>query len=53
MSEKAIKTPLPNAGLGWTAIDQQEIDAVTNLLKTPEKLFRYDEGCLLYTSRCV
>ena len=44
MSEKAIKTPLPNAGLGWTAIDQQEIDAVTNLLKTPEKLFRYDEG---------
>lgn len=44
MNEKAIKTPLPDAGLGWTAIDQQEIDAVTALLKNPVKLFRYQEG---------
>lgn len=42
--EKAIRTPLPSGGLGWTAIDQREIDAVTGLLKTPQKLFRYDEG---------
>ena len=41
MSEKIIKTPLPDGGLGWSAIDEREIEAVTNALKRPETLFRY------------
>lgn len=32
--QKAIKTPIPDGGMGWYAIDQQEIDAVTRVLKT-------------------
>ena len=44
MQEKTIKTPIPSAGLGWSAIDEQEIEAVTNLLRNPSKLFRYQEG---------
>jgi len=41
MSEKILKTPLPDGGLGWTAIDEKEIEAVTNVLKKPAQLFRY------------
>ncbi len=39
--EKAIKTPIPSGGLGWSVIDDEEIQAVTELLRTPELLFRY------------
>lgn len=41
MSSPAIQTPIPGGGIGLSAIGQQEIDAVTQILKTPEKLFRY------------
>jgi len=41
MPEKLLKTPLPGGGLGWTVIDDREIEAVTNVLKKPETLFRY------------
>ncbi len=44
MREKTIKTKIPEGGLGWSCIDDKEIDAVTALLKTPEKLFRYQNG---------
>jgi len=37
----AITRPIPSGGVGWAAIDHQEIDAVTSLLKTPQNLFRY------------
>ncbi|NLO82725.1 MAG: aminotransferase class V-fold PLP-dependent enzyme [Clostridiales bacterium] len=39
--EKAIKTPIPSGGLGWCVIDDEEIQAVTELLRNPELLFRY------------
>ena len=38
-----LKTPIGPEGYGWVAIDQEEILAVSELLKTPEKLFRYSE----------
>ena len=38
---KIIDTPLPGGGLGWSAIDNREIEAVADALKTPERLFRY------------
>ena len=41
MSDKAIITPITSTGMGWAAIDQREIDAVTALLRDPESLFRY------------
>ncbi|MCL2814875.1 MAG: aminotransferase class I/II-fold pyridoxal phosphate-dependent enzyme [Oscillospiraceae bacterium] len=41
MSEKIIKTPLPGGGLGWNAVDELEIEAVTRVLKNPGTLFRY------------
>ncbi|MCL2159369.1 MAG: aminotransferase class V-fold PLP-dependent enzyme [Oscillospiraceae bacterium] len=41
MSEKIIKEPLPSGGLGWSAMDEREIEAVTNVLKKPGTLFRY------------
>ncbi|MCL2774914.1 MAG: aminotransferase class V-fold PLP-dependent enzyme [Oscillospiraceae bacterium] len=41
MSEKIIKTPLPGGGLGWGAVDEREIEAVTRVLKNPETMFRY------------
>ena len=45
MSEKILKPPLPGGGLGWSSIDDREIEAVTNVLKKPETLFRYpNEG---------
>jgi len=39
--EKTIKTPIGEDGLGWTVIGEEEIQAVTDLLRNPEKLFRY------------
>jgi len=39
--EKAIKSPVAEGGVGWYVIDQQEIDAVTRVLKNPKSLFRY------------
>ena len=48
----AITRPIPSGGVGWAAIDQREIDAVTTLLKTPQNLFRYrgkeDTHCSLF-----
>ena len=41
MPDKILKTPLPSGGLGWSAMDDREIEAVTNLLKNPHTLFRY------------
>ena len=38
---KIIDTPLPGGGLGWSSVDQREIDAVTEVLRHPENLFRY------------
>ena len=38
---KIIDTPLPSGGLGWSAIDKREIDAVAGVLSTPERMFRY------------
>lgn len=39
--EPTVKTPMGKTALGWAVIDDEEIQAVTNLLKDPEKLFRY------------
>ena len=41
MPKGLIKTPIPGGGLGWSAIDQKEIDAVVSVLKNPKYLFRY------------
>ena len=41
MADKIIKTPLPGGGLGWNAIDDREIEAVTRVLKNPGTMFRY------------
>jgi dTDP-4-amino-4,6-dideoxygalactose transaminase len=38
---KAIRTPVGPSGLGRTVIGEEEIKAVTDLLRDPEKLFRY------------
>jgi len=43
MSDKLMKTPLPAGGMGWSAMDHREIEAVTNLLRQPNQLFRYFE----------
>ena len=45
MSEKTIKTPIPEGGMGWSAIGEEEIAAVTALLSEPKNLFRVrDDG---------
>ena len=49
MSKGFIKSPIPGGGLGWSWIDQREIDAVTDLLKTPSHLFRYSKD---YETQC-
>ena len=41
---KAIQSPIKWGGLGRSAFDQQEIDAVADLLHDPDKLWRYGEG---------
>ena len=40
---KILKTPVGPEGYGWVAIGEEEIQAISELLKTPEKLFRYSE----------
>jgi len=40
---KIIDTPLPSGGLGWSAIDDREIQAVTEVLKNPGRMFRYPQ----------
>ena len=37
---KTVKTPVPSGAMGWSVIGQEEIDAVTALLKEPQNLFR-------------
>lgn len=39
--EKAIKTPIAEGGVGWYSIGQEEIDAVTALLREPRRMWRY------------
>ena len=41
MVQPAIKTPVASGGMGWSVIGKEEIEAVTQLLQTPNKLFRY------------
>jgi dTDP-4-amino-4,6-dideoxygalactose transaminase len=41
MMEKIVKTPIPYAGMGWSVIGDEEINAVTEVLKNPRRLFRY------------
>ena len=40
MSNKIVKTPIPQGAMGWSAIGEEEIAAVTELLLKPENLFR-------------
>jgi dTDP-4-amino-4,6-dideoxygalactose transaminase len=39
--EPSIKTPIIPGGIGWSSLDDAELQAVADLLKTPDKLFRY------------
>jgi len=41
MCGKTIKTPIPDAGMGWSAIGDEEIAAATHALKNAQWLFRY------------
>jgi len=41
MSDKILKTPLPGGGLGWSAVDDREIEAVARVLRNPGTMFRY------------
>ena len=40
MSKKTVKTPVPEGAMGWSAIGEEEIAAVTALLREPTNLFR-------------
>ena len=45
MSGKTVKTPVPAGAMGWSAIGDEEIAAVTNVLRNPQNLFRVrDDG---------
>jgi len=45
MSERIVKTPIPEGAMGWSVIGEEEISAVTALLRTPQNLFRVrDDG---------
>jgi dTDP-4-amino-4,6-dideoxygalactose transaminase len=44
MSEKTVKTPIPGGAMGWSVIGEEEINAVTELLRNPRKLFRVSHG---------
>ena len=46
MSDKIVKTPIPDAGMGWSAIGDEEIAAATEALREPERLFRYRDSGL-------
>jgi dTDP-4-amino-4,6-dideoxygalactose transaminase len=51
MSQKTVKTPIPEGGMGWSAIGDDEIAAVTAVLREPKNLFRVrDDGGL---SQCA
>jgi len=43
---KTVQTPIPTGAMGWSAIGEEEIAAVTALLKEPQNLFRVREGGL-------
>jgi len=52
MSTKTVKTPVPEGGMGWSVIGDEEIAAVTALLKKPQNLFRVrDDGSLSESQR--
>ena len=38
---KSIKTSIPKGAMGVSAFDQREIDAVTEILRNPETMFRH------------
>ena len=44
MSQKTVKSPIPEAAMGWSAIGEEEIAAVTALLKKPKNMFRFRSG---------
>ena len=47
MSTKTVKTPVPEGGMGWSVVGDEEIAAVTALLREPKNLFRVrDDGSL-------
>ena len=50
---KAIKTPIADGGVGWYSIGQEELDAVTSVLKNPKSMWRYqsDSYCNRLESR--
>ena len=50
MTEKIVKSPVIDGGVGWSAIDDQEIEAVTKTLKMPENLFRYNSD---FETQCM
>ena len=42
---KTVKTPVPAGAMGWSAIGEEEVAAVTALLREPQNLFRVrDDG---------
>jgi dTDP-4-amino-4,6-dideoxygalactose transaminase len=50
MIKKIITTPVVDGGVGWSAINEQEIEAVIKTLKMPETLFRYNDD---YQTQCM
>jgi len=40
MSQKTVKTPVPEGAMGWSVLGEEEINAVTELLRRPQNLFR-------------
>jgi len=50
MTEKIIISPVKDGGVGWNAINDQEIEAVTKVLKMPDTLFRYSDD---YQTQCM
>ena len=45
MSGKIIQTPIPEGGMGWSAIGDEEIEAVTDYIKERETA-AYDEEAI-------
>jgi len=42
---RTVKTPVPEGAMGWSAIGDEEVNAVTELLRNPQNLFRVrDDG---------
>ena len=39
--KRIVNTPIPQGAMGWSVIGDEEIAAVTEVLKKPERLFRY------------